>query len=48
MKKALSITLDEKVVELVEILAKEENRTLSSMINAILVEKLVRKPKIVN
>ena len=40
MKKKIAITLDEEVLENLKLLAKEEDRTISSQINKILKDYL--------
>jgi hypothetical protein len=42
MKRKIAITIDEEVLEMLKVLAKKEDRTISSQINKIL--KDVLKP----
>lgn len=43
LKKSVSITLDQPVLEAVQVLAEEDDRSLSSYINLVLKEHLEKK-----
>ena len=45
LKKSISITLDDPVLEKIKVLADQEDRSLSSYINLVLREHLERKKK---
>ena len=45
LKKSISITLDDPVLEKIKVLADREDRSLSSYINLVLREHLERKKK---
>ncbi len=44
LKKSVSVTLDDDILELAKIAAEEEDRSLSSYINLLLRQHLRKKP----